>query len=152
MDLVEKLIEETKGPMKDSKHEDSRSRLKAVMSEETVKRKVGVQYKPSARIAKSKFTRPCSNCCCLSHCEKNPHNDENDVQVELSNLEVPEIGQVEFVDMLDKSWLVEYETELLESVPYDQNNFMASDYEEELLDSMPSFQDTFMSVVCSTHL
>ena len=122
------------------------------MSEEAVKRKVGVQHKPSARFAKSKFTRPCSNCCCLSHCEKNPHNDENDVQVELSNLEVPEIGQVEFVDMLDNSWLVEYETELLESVPYDQNNFMASDYEEELLDSMPSFQDTFMSVLCSTHL
>ena len=52
MDLVEKLIEESK--VKDSKQEDPRSRLKAVMSEEAVVRKVGVQHKPSAKLAKVK--------------------------------------------------------------------------------------------------
>ena len=78
------------------------------------------------------------------------------MQVELPGLEVPEVGQVEFVDMLDMSWLVgttaDYETELLESVPYDQNNITVLDEEEELLDSMPRFKDTFMSLLCSTHL
>ena len=125
------------------------------MNEEAVTRKVGVQHKPSAKLAKSKFTRPCSSCCCLSHCEKNPHNDEDDVQVEMSKLDVPDVRQVDFVDMLDKSWMVEVkenETEMLESVPYNQNLFMVKDYEEELLDSMPNFQDQFMSVLCSTHL
>ena len=155
MDLVEKLIEESKVSNKDSKQEDSRSRLKAVMNEEAVTRKIGVQHKLSAKLAKSKFTRPCSNCCCLSHCEKNPHNDEDDVQVEMSKLDVPDDRQVEFVGMLDRSWVVEttdYETEMLESVPFDQNKFMVTEYEEELLDSMPNFQDQFMSVLCSTHL
>ena len=134
MDLVEKLIEETKVEIKGSKNDESRHRLKAVDGDETVRRKVGVQHIPSARIAKTKFTRPCSSCCCLSHCEKNPHSDANDEELELSGLDVPSTVDVEFRNMLDKSWMQEAE------------------YEVDLLNSLPTVKDKFMSLLCSVNL
>ena len=155
MDLVEKLIEESKVYKEDSKVEASRSRLGAVHEEEVVRRKVGVQHKPSARIAKSKFTRPCTACCCLSHCEKSPHIDDNDVKLELSDLEVPDVRDVVFVDMLDRSWMADitdYEAELVESMPCDHNKFLLTDIEEELLDTVPCIQDKFMNVLCSVDM
>ena len=155
MDLVEKLIEESKVSKDDSKVEASRSRLGAVHEEEVVRRKVGVQHKPSARIAKSKFTKPCAACCCLSHCEKSPHTDDNDVEVELSDLEVPDVRDVVFVDMLDRSWMedvTEYETELVESRPSNYIKFQMTDHEEELLDTVPLIQDQFMNVLCSVNM
>ena len=88
MYIVEELIEEMKVQMNSSKTEQSRYRLKAVDGEETVKRKVGVQHIPSAKIAKTMFTRLCSSCYCLSHCKKNPQNDNNDVELKLSDLDV----------------------------------------------------------------
>ena len=151
MDLVEKLIEESKVPKDDSKVEATRSRLGAVHEEEVVRRKVGVQHKPSARIAKSKFTRPCTVCCCLSHCEKSPHTDDNDVEVELSDLEVPDVRDVVFVDMLDRSW-IEDVTELVESSPSNYIKFQMTDHEEELLDTVPLIQDHFMNVLCSVNM
>ena len=135
MDLVEKLIEETKVKKKDSEHEDPRYRLKAVDAEEVEKRKVGVQHKSAARIAKMKFTRPCNSCCCLSHYEKNPHSGENDVQVVMSSLELPDVKEVEFEGMVDKSWMLEM-----------------ADYEAELLETVPYAQDKFMSVLCSVNM
>ena len=150
MDLVEKLIEESKVIKKDS--EDTRSRLKAVNNEETVKRKIGVQHKPSARLAKSKFTRPCNACCCLSHCEKNPHNDEHDIEVNLSDLEVPEVIDVKFEGMLDRSWVcdeTDYEVDVTEMTFSDHDRFLMADYQTELLDSVPLVQDKFMSLLCS---
>ena len=136
MDLVEKLIEESKVSKKDMEvGEESRSRLKAVNDGETVKRKLGVQHKPSARLAKSKFTRPCNTCCCLSHCEKNPHTDKHDVQAELSGLEAPDVIDVVYEDMLDRSWVCD-----------------ETDYEVELLDSVPLVQDNFMSMLCSVNI
>ena len=134
MDLVEKLIDEFKVTKKDAKPDDSRSRLKAVGGE-TVQRKVGVQHIDSARLAKTKFTRPCSSCCCLSHCEKNPHRDEHDVQVELSGLDLPDDKGAEYRDMLDRSWISEL-----------------AEYETELLESVPLIQDTFMSTLCSINM
>ena len=131
---MEKLIDEFKDNKKDL--ENSRSRLKAVDHEETVQRKVGVQHKPSARLVKSKFTRPCNTCCCLSHCEKNSHTDEHDVQVDLSALGVPEVKVVVYDGMLDRSWN-------LEVADYE--------YETELLDSLPLVQDNFMSMLCSVN-
>ena len=153
MDLVEKLIKEFKVKKNDAKPDDSRSRLKAV-GEETVKRKVGVQHIDSARLAKSKFTRPCSSCCCLSHCEKNPHRDEHDVQVELSSLDLPDDGDAEYRDMLDRSWISEmpdYEAELSEAEHNDEDKLL-NDYETELLESVPLIQDTFMSSLCSINM
>ena len=105
-------------------------------------RQVGVQHKPSAKIAKSKFTKPCNSCCCLSHCEKNPHKDDNDVVVKLDQLECLDDGKGdevlddEPVDMLDRSWMstIAYEAELVESVP--------------LLFS----QDKFMEVLCAVNM
>ena len=145
MDLVEKLIEEAKVKKDESEHENSRSRLKAVDGEGNIVRQVGVQHKPSAKIAKSKFTKPCNSCCCLSHCEKNPHKDDNDVEVKLDQLECldakdddecDEVLNDEPVDMLDRSWMstTAYEAELVESVP--------------LLFS----QDKFMEVLCSVNM
>ena len=151
MDLVEKLIEESKVIKKDS--EDTRSRLKAVNDEETVKRKLGVQHKPSARLAKSKFTRPCNTCCCLPHCEKNPHRDEHDVKVDLSDLEVPDVIDAEFVGMLDRSWVcdvTDYKAGVIETAPNALDMLMA-DYQTELLDSVPLVQDNFMSMLCSVN-
>ena len=150
MDLVEKLIEESKVIKNNS--EDTRSRLKAVNNEENVKRKVGVQHKSSARLAKSKFTRPCSACCCLSHCEKNPHSDEHDVEVELSDLDVPEVIDVEVEGMLDRSWVCDvkdYEADVIETTLYDHDRLLLADYQTDLLDSVPLVQDTFMSLLCS---
>ena len=135
MDLVEKLIEESKVSKDDGKGEVARSRLVAVHEEEVVRRKVGVQHKPSARVAKSKFTRPCTVCCCLSHCEKSPHIDDNDVELELSHLEVPESRDVMFIDMLDRSWMADdkdYKAELLESMPCNYTKSLMTDHEEEL--------------------
>ena len=145
MDLIEKLIEEAKVKKDESEHENSRSRLKAVDGEGNIVRQVGVQHKPSAKIAKSKFTKPCNSCCCLSHCEKNPHKDDNDVEVKLDQLECldakdddecDEVLNDEPVDMLDRSWMstTAYEAELVESVP--------------LLFS----QDKFMEVLCSVNM
>ena len=127
MDIVEKLIEDTKVEKKDSKKVDTRYRLKATDGEESVQRRVGVQHLPSAKIAKSKFTRPCSSCCCLSHCEKNPHNDDKDEELVLADLDTPSSIDVEVKNMLDRSWMeeTEYETELLESVPQVKNKFMS---------------------------
>ena len=73
----------------------------------------------------------------MSHCEKSPHNDANDVEIELSSLEVPNVREVEYEDMLDKSWMVQKEAE---------------DYETELPGFVSSNQDTFMSMICSVHL
>ena len=151
MDLVEKLIEESKVSKDDSKVEAARSRLGAVHEEEVVRRKVGVQHKPSARIAKSKFTKPCAACCCLSHCEKSPHTGDNDVELELSDLEVPEVRDVVFVDMLDRSW-IEDVTELVESRPSNYIKFQMTDHEEEQLDTVPLVQDQFMNVLCSVNM
>ena len=140
MDLVEKLIEESKVTNnEDAKQKDARSRLKAVQNEESLTRKLGVQHKPSAKLAKSKFTRPCSSCCCLSHCEKSPHNDANDVEIELSSLEVLDDKEVEYVNMLDGSWTEESTEEV-------------TDYETELLGFVSNNQDKFMSMICSVHL
>ena len=127
MDIVEKLIEDTKVEKKESKRVDTRNRLKGTDGEETVQRKVGVQHLPSARIAKSKFTSPCTSCCCLSHCEKNPHNDDNDKELDLNYLDIPTTIDVEVKNMLDRSWMeeTEYESELLESVPQVRNKFMS---------------------------
>ena len=134
MDIVEKLIEDTKVEKKDSKKVDTRYRLKATDGEETVQRKVGVQHLPSARLAKTKFTRPCISCCCLSHCEKNPHNDDNDKQLVLADLDIPRSVDVEVKDMLDRSWMEETE------------------YEAELLESVPQVRNKFMSVLCATNM
>ena len=150
MDLVEKLIEESK--ITKNSTEDTRSRLKAVNNEETVKRKVGVQHKPSARLAKSKFTRPCSACCCLSHCEKNPHSDEQDVEVELHDLEVPEAMNVAIEGMLDRSWVcdvTDYEADVVETSLYDHDRLLMADYQTDLVDSVPLVKDNFMSLLCS---
>ena len=127
MDIVEKLIEDTKVEKKDSKKVDTRYRLKATDGEDAVQRKVGVQHLPSARIAKSKLTRPCNSCCCLSHCEKNPHNDDSDKELVLAQLDVPSSIDVEVKNMLDRSWMqeTEYESELLESVHHIRNKFMS---------------------------
>ena len=117
--------------------------------------KVDVQHKPSARIAKSKFTRPCTACCCLPHCEKSTDIDDNDVELKLSHLEVPEARDVMFVDMLDRSWMADitdYEAELVESMPCDHNKFLLTDIEEELLDTVPCIQDKFMNVLCSVDM
>ena len=112
-------------------------------------------HKPSARLAKSKFTRPCTACCFLSHCEKSPHIDDNDVELELSDLEVPDVRDVVFVDMLDRSWMedvTEYETDLMESSPNSYIKFQMTDHEEELLDTVPFIQDKFMNVLCSVDM
>jgi len=61
--------------------------------------------KPCARLARLKFTRPCSTCCCLSHCEISPHDGKNDVVVQLDDLELPDAKDVEASDMLDRSWM-----------------------------------------------
>ena len=82
-----------------------------------------------------KFTRPCDICCCLSHCEKNPHSGENDVQLKLSSLELPDVEEVEFEGLLDKSWMLEM-----------------ADYEAELLETVPYAQDKFMSLLCSINM
>ena len=131
---MEKLIEDTKVEKKDSKKVDTRYRLKATDGEETVQRRVGVQHLPSARIAKSKFTRPCYSCCCLSHCEKNPHNDDKDVELVLADLDPPSSVGVEVKNMLDRSWMEETE------------------YESELLESVPQVRNKFMSVLCATNM
>ena len=139
MDLVEKLIEESKVSNEDTKQRDARPRLQAVHDGESLNRKLGVQHKPSAKLAKSKFTRPCSSCCCLSHCEKSPHNDANDVEIELSSLEVLDDREVEYVNMLDRSWVEESTEEV-------------TDCETELLGFVSNNQDKFMSMICSVHL
>ena len=112
----------------------SKPRLRAVDGDETVRRKVGVQHIPSAKIAETKFTRPCSSCCCLSHCEKNPHNDENDEELKFAELDVANKIEVDFRNMLDKSWME------------------AAEYEKDLLNSLPSVKDKFMSLLCSVNL
>ena len=40
--------------------------------------------------SQNQIHKSCSSCCCLSHCEKNPHRDEHDVQVVLSSLDLPD--------------------------------------------------------------
>ena len=103
MDLVEKLLEETKVIKDDTVRESSRLRLKAVDGEGGLERKVGVQHKPSAQIAKLKFTKPCNICCCLSHCELDPHNSENDVEKsEFYSIYIAYL----YLDLLYRVWLV----------------------------------------------
>ena len=73
-------------------------------------------------------------CCCLSHCEKNPHNDDNDEELVLADLDIPRSVDVEVKDMLDRSWMEE------------------SEYEAELLESVPQVRNKFMSVLCATNM
>ena len=74
----------------------------------------------------------------MSHCEKTPHNDANDIEIELSSLEVANVKEVEYRDMLDRSWMVQ-ETE-------------AEDYKTELPGFVSHNQDMFMSMICSVHM
>ena len=71
----------------------------------------------------------------MSHCEKNPHNGGNDVQVDLSSLELPDAKDIEFEGLLDESWMLE-----------------VADYEAELLETVPFALDNFMSVLCSVNM
>ena len=74
---VEKLIDElqndensdaTKTYSMSHAGEGLRFRLTATSGHDLISRNVGVQYRPSAKIARSKFLQPCSKCCCISHC------------------------------------------------------------------------------------
>ena len=109
--------------------------MKAVDGEGGVERKVGVQHKPSAQIAKLKFTKPCNICCCLSHCELDPHKSDNDVEIVIDKLEIPDV-RVITGNMLDRSWLETevYEAELCESLP------------------LPFVKDKFMAMLSSIHI
>ena len=135
MDLVEKLIEETKVNKDNTMRDNSRFRLKAVDGEGNLERKVGVQHKPSAIVAKLKFTKPCNMCCCLSHCELDPHHSDKDVVIEMNSLELPDTEVIE-ANLLDRSWMEKeaYEAELQESVP------------------LPFVRDKFMAMLSSIHI
>ena len=88
----------------------------------------------------------------LSHCEKSPHSDEHDVEVELSDLEVPEVIDVAIEGMLDRSWVcdvTDYEADVIETSLYDHDRLLMADYQTDLLDSVPLVQDNFMSLLCS---
>ena len=70
----------------------------------------------------------------MSCCEKNPHSGGDDVQVNLSSLELPDVKDYEFEALLDESWMLDVE-----------------DYEAELLETVPYAQDKYMSVLCSVN-
>ena len=70
----------------------------------------------------------------MSHYEKNPLSGGDDVQVNLSSLELLDAKDVEFEGLVDKSWILEL-----------------ADYEAELLESVPFALDNFMSVLCSVN-
>ena len=71
----------------------------------------------------------------MSHYEKNPLSGGDDVQVNLSSLELPDVKVYELEALLDESWMLE-----------------VADYEAELLETVPSAMDNFMSLLCSVNM
>ena len=54
--------------------------------------------------------------------------------------------------MLDRSWVcdeTDYEVDVTEMTLYDQDRLLMAEYQTELLDSVPLVQDNFMSLLCS---
>ena len=146
MDTVEKLIADVKKDkaIDDEKTEATaqlytmnhtgeglRYRLAAVAGYDCPVREVGVQHRPSAKIAKAKIVRPCSECCCSSHCMLTDHgNGGGDVSLNVIGGDV--IKDYEFVNLLDRSWL-EF-----------------NEYQEEMI-NLPMEQDAFMSLLCAVN-
>ena len=92
------------------------------------KRNVGVHRKLSCTVARSKFSKPCRRCCCISHCLFFKHIN-NEVMVDVTDAS-PQ--KVKFSEMFDRSWID------------------TKTYEEEMFDI--DRLEPFMSLLCSTNL
>ena len=108
--------------------EFSRSRLNATSGNFGLTRETGVQRSKEAKSKRSLFMKPCRRCCCVSHCLFFKHS-EKDEMVNVADTKCP---QVNYENMLDKSWV---------EVNYlDDTNFAAKN------------EDPLMSLLCATNL
>ena len=136
MDLVEKLIAESKNP----KVEDDvqsydmnhltglRYRLKAVSGHNCPTRDIGVQHKAEARVAKMKQIKACKKCCCASHCLLASHGKEVTELDDKVNAK-----QYLFDALLDWSWTV------------------FEEYKQQMFDDLPIKEDKLMSLLCAVN-
>ena len=72
------------------------------------------------------------------------------IRDKLSDLDVPEVIDVEVEGMLDRSWVCDvkdYEADVIETTLYDHDRLLLADYQTDLLDSVPLVQDNFMSLL-----
>ena len=137
MDLVEKLIAESKDPkVKDDVQSYDmnhltglRYRLKAVSGHNCPTRDTGVQHKAGARVAKMKQIQACKKCCCASHCLIASHGKN---VTELHDNKV-NAKQYLFDTLLDWSW-TEFE-----------------EYKQQMFDDLPIKEDKLMSLLCAVN-
>ena len=101
-----------------------RFRLTATGGHDLVSREKGVQYKTSAKIARSKMLKSCDNCCCFSHCLLTEH-------CALGVLVSPQ--EFDFPGILDRSYNLETEM-----------------FEEEI-SHVVTENDPLMSLICAVN-
>ena len=102
-------------PVEGQSNSDLRYRLTAVSGYDEVvplKRLQGVKHNARARAKKAKYLKPCTNCCCFSHCSLRNHNDEANEEESINASW--EVLPHKYPGLLDSSWLTfeEYEEDL----------------------------------------
>ena len=128
---VELLVEALKNEDEniESLNVDTKERHCAVGGYERPQREIGVQHKPSAKLARSKMIKKCKTCCCLSHCLLTDHHPKA-LPVVINGVNYGQ-DHVYAGSFLDRSW-----------VELDQ-------YEEDI-GSISDTDDTLLSLLCAT--
>ena len=93
-----------------------RSRHEAVSGHDKPQHVEGVQFRPGAKIIKSKLVKKCkNNCCCVSHCEVTDHHLKA-LPVVIDGIKYDQMHM--FSELVDRSWmgLEEFEEDVLNVV------------------------------------
>ena len=107
-----------------------RSRHEAVSGHDKPQRVEGVQFRPSAKITKSKLVKKCkNNCCCVSHCQITDHH--------LKALPVVIDG-------------IKYDQEHLFPELVDRSGMGLEEFEEDVLNVVET-EDMLLSYLCALH-